>query len=282
MTRIATITGPRGHVATFSSNATGPWPQLDLIDIAGWSGGVGTKDRSSPRLGHGMFAEPTRYTGRGLTVYAYTKYETLEQRAILERGFSSMLAEPGTYRLTVEIEGHSLFCDVKQDGEIGVTPENFDGLNIQIPLEAPDPYLYAEEKKYTLLPAGYGEGLVYPLFQEDFLDYGDVSPGTGIPIRNAGTAVAYPRFEVYGNWSSGFRITSGRDSVEYGSPVLGPHPVVIDMATGSVTVDGNDRSHLATRRSWFGVGPSSSIQPRISAVGQGTGWADVYLSDTYL
>lgn len=282
MTRIATIVGPRGHVATFSSNATGPWPQLDLMDITGWFGGVGDKHSSSPRLGHGMFAEETVFTGRAPTLYVYTKYETLEQRAILERGFSSMLADAGTYRLTVEIEGVALSCNVKQDGEIGITGENFDALNIMIPLEAADPFLYSEERKYTLFPAGYGEGLVYPLFQEDFLDYGDVSPGTGIPLRNAGTATAYPRFEIHGNWSSGFRLVAGRDVVEYGAPVLGTSPVVVDMKTGSVTVDGQDRTHLATRRKWFGVPPGASIQPRISAVGEGTGWADAYISDTYL
>ena len=64
--------------------------------------------------------------------------------------------------------------------------------------------------------------------------------------------------------------------------VLGGPPVKIDMRTGSITIDGNDRTHLATRRKWFGADPGETIQPRLAAVGEGTGWADVYLADTYL
>lgn len=283
MTRIATISGPNGPIISFSSEAAGPWPQLHLETVSGWFGGVGVKDTSTPRMGHGVFSQPTRFTGRGLTVYGFTKYETDEERHILERGFSSVLADGETYRLTVEIDGHALWCDVKQDGEIGVASEGVDLLNVVIPLEAEDPRVYAEEHRYQLFPAGFGEGLVYPLFADGVLDYGDVTPGSSVPVRNGGTARAYPRFEVQGNWPSGFRITSGQDVVEYGAPVLGRETLVVDMRTGSIAVkNGGDRTHLATRRSWFGVDPGQTIQPRLAAVGEGTGFADVYLADTYL
>lgn len=193
-----------------------------------------------------------------------------------------MLADGARYTLRVEVEGVALSCLVQQDGEVAVQAENFDTINVQIPLRTEIPELFADERKYTLFPPGYGEGLVYPLFQDDVLDYGDVALGSGVPMRNAGTAKAFPRFEIHGNWPSGFRLTVGRSVVEYGAPLLGTHPAIVDMRTGSISIDDNDRTHLATRRQWFGVEPGETIQPRLTAVGQGTGWADAYLADTYL
>lgn len=281
--RTASLYEPNGRqIATFSSNDNGPWPNLDLMDITGWVGGVGVKDSPDSRFGHGMFAEKTRFTGRDLTIYVFSKYETLEQRAILENGFSGMLASGADYRLTVEIEGLKLSTTVQQDGEVDIAREGIDGLNFKIPLRAVDPFKYADEQQYQIFPAGYGEGLEFPLFAGGSLTYGTSEKGSSVPVRNAGTATAYPRIAVHGNWPAGFRIVSGRSVVQYGAPVVTASPVEIDMKTGSITSRGSDVTQGATRRAWFSVPPGGVIQPRISAISQGDGWADVFLADTYL
>ena len=283
MTRVATLTEMSGRqIATFSSDDQGEWPQLDLVDITGWFGGVGVKDNPPSRFRHGMFSEPTRFTGRDMTIYVRSKYETLEQRHILERGFSSLFASAEEYQLEVDIDGFKLHTVIQQDGEIDVAPENFDTLNFKIPVRSEDPFLYGEERQYQLFPRGFGDGIVYPLFSSGFLDYGTAQSGAGVPIRNEGKATAYPRIVVRGSWPSGFQLVSGRNVISFPSPVVSTAPVTIDTARGRATINGTDHTHALTRRDWFGVPPRGSIQPRISAIGQGDGWADVYVSDTYL
>lgn len=253
-----------------------------LTGVPGWWGGVGVKGDNTERQGHGVFPEDSTRTGRELTLQGTLRYDDTVDRDTADRFVSAILGDGTFGKLTVLSGDYELAATVKLAGEIGHKWVGQHAMDIQVPLLAPDPHLYAEERAYQLFPAGFGEGLDYPLFADDVLDFMDGAAGSMLPLHNAGTAKAWPRFVVRGNWPSGFRLTSEQQTVEYGAPVFSQSPAVVDMRTGSVQVGGADMTHAVTRRGWFGADPHSTIQPRITAVGQAQGWADVTIADTYI
>ena len=280
--RTATLQAADGYTARFSTHEPPEYPRLHLQDVAGWYGGVGVKGNADDRMGHGSFPEPTTRTGRALTLTAVAKFDGQRMRSVLERALSGLLWEGQLGTLTVQDPGLELSCQVRLDGEIGIARRGVDTLDVQIPLLAPSPFLHGEPRVQQLFPAGTGVGLVWPLFGNGVMDFGDHASGSMLTIENRGNVKAWPRFVVRGTWPSGFTLTSGQDVVEYRSPVFSQSPAVVDMASGSISVGGNDMTHAATRRGWFGIDPGAVIAPRASSAQQGAGWIEVHTADTYI
>lgn len=286
VTRIATLTGSHGSLTL--SNIDDPAGDVSawLIDIPGWFGGVGVKGENTERaFGHGLFPEPNTRTGRALTMKGTLQFADERGRSLGDRFVSGLMGDGEFGDLTVEQDELTLSSTVKLDGEVrhayAGTPTT-PAIRFEVPLIAPDPFVYGPQRITQLFPAGFGEGLRFPLFAQGFLDFGNVAASSKVVVRNAGNAEAHPVVTVRGNFPSGFRLTDGRRVVEYADPVFDTSPAVVDMGAGAVYVNGTDRTHRCTRREWFVIPARGAIQPRITSLQQGDGWADVAVRDTYI
>lgn len=136
-----------------------------LTDIAGWYGGVGVVDGGSQRrLGHGFFPAPSLRTGRELTLSGTLVFQSEADRSIADRFVSGLLWDGEFGELQVTTDDLTLFSQVKLGGEIKHAYLGTSAMEVQIPLTAPDPFLYARPRRYQVFPAGAGEGLEYNLF----------------------------------------------------------------------------------------------------------------------
>lgn len=260
-----------------------------LTGLKGWFGGVGVKaDDAQRTLGHGFFPSPALRTGRELTVSGTMVFKDEETRLIADRFLSGLLWDGEYGELTVDTGELTLSCRVRLAGEIAHEYLGLSALQVQIPLTAPDPFLYAPARTSQVFPAGFGQGLVYPLFATKtnsegvpVLDWGKQAP-MGAAIGNEGNADAYPVITVIGDFPAGFRLTWNGKNITYPSVVDESTPVVVDSRAGAVLVGGMDQTYRLTERDWFVVPPGSSFQPRIVALAPSNGWADVSLSSTYI
>lgn len=291
-TRIATLTSPDGYSLVFSNveDPAGDY-QAWLTDVAGFYGGVGVADPGSQRkLGHGFFPAPSLRTGRSLTLSGTIVFKDETFRNTADRFLSGQLWDGGFGTLEVQIAELTLSCQVKLDGEIKHSYHGETALDVQIPLTAPDPFLYAPERLYQVFHAGTGVGLNFPLFSTlkdpsgtPILDWGKGAPFSGA-FANQGNATAWPKVVVHGSFPHGFRIVEGSRVVEFPSTVHPTAPVEIDMRAGEVMVSGSDHTYKLSRRDWIDIPAQSSILPRIEALSdlQSEGWADFLVRDTYM
>lgn len=136
-----------------------------LTDIAGWYGGVGVVDGGSQRrLGHGFFPSPSLRTGRELTLSGTLVFQSEADRSIADRFVSGLLWDGELGELQVTTDDLTLVSQVKLGGEIRHAYLGTSAMEVQVPLTAPDPFLYAPARRYQVFPAGAGEGLEYNLF----------------------------------------------------------------------------------------------------------------------
>lgn len=284
-TRVVLDTGLGAQLDLSSNESAGPLEHW-LIDLDGWYGGVGVLDRNTKRPeNHGYFPEANLRTGRAMTLKGLFAYEDDHTRNQLMRFLSGILGEGQLENMYVTADNQTLMTRVKLDGEVSIKWDR-DGdleLDVSIPLLAPDPQVYGEERTYQVFPAGTGEGRVYPLYAPNGVrSYGNTVNASKALVDNRGTSDAYPVVIVEGSFPAGFRLTSGQNVVEYRGPVFPSSPVTVDMRRQSVTVDKMDRTHLVSKRGWFKVPKFSQIQPRISSLQPGNGHANFTIRDTYL
>lgn len=114
------------------------------------------------------------------------------------------------------------------------------------------------------------------------LTYGNSAPTSNAVVRNGGNATAWPRIAVRGEFPGGFTLSAGLNAVTYPAPTYPQDPVLVDMATGSITVDGRDVTYRASRRDWFSIPAAGALKPRLTALAPSSGWADVIYCDTYM
>lgn len=281
--RHATLEGA-GWAITFTNRLSDPAAAYVLTGLDGWYGGVGVKGDDAERpLGHGLFPTPSTRTGRAMTLRAMMLFGNQHDRELAARDLSGVLGDGELGTLTAGMDGLELVTYVKLDGEVKVAFNGLEALDVEIPLRAPDPFLYGDTSTFNLFPAGFGEGMEYALFATGgILTYGDTVPDSSVALHNRGNAEAWPVFVVRGNFPAGVRIISGSNTVEVRMPIYEQSPVIVDMASGSVMVNGSDQTYRVTKRQWFSVPPRSAIQPRVTGIEYGDGWADVRVSDTFL
>lgn len=272
MTVVAT-SGARGHLA----------PDADLLtDLSGWVGGVGVRGERTERSGHGEFPAPSFRTGRTITLGVSVEREDVAGIDAWQRTMSGLFADGGFGTLSVESSGLTLSAEVQLDGEVKIEA-NRDYLwgNVQVPLHAPDPVLYGEERVTFLRPAATGVGLRFPLFSPNrILSFGSAVRGDD-PVVNAGTVAAWPTFLVVGNFPGGVEITASGRTVAWPWPITTAAPVEIRMS-GSVWIGDANVTAQATRREWSSIPPGGRIAPTFSPLQGGDGWCEVHHRDTYM
>ena len=269
----------------FSSREIASELEAWLVDVKGWYGGVGVTESGPQRsLGHGAFPQRRRRTARAITLTGIVHVDDHETRDLADRVLSGALweGEPGT--LTVTHGNSVLSAVVELDGEIGHVYNGENAIDLQVPLSAPDPFLYGSRKESQLIIPGVGEGLKWGsgLFEAGHLRWGGGRKSSP-RLSNEGNAEAWPTFIVRGNFPEGFSIVTGGRSVEWAGAVTMQAPAVVDFGSGTVTVGDRDVSHMLVRRQWMPIPPGGSITPRFRPRSSfSEGWADVAWTDTYI
>lgn len=253
-----------------------------LVALHGWAGGVGVRQESIDRLGHGSFPTPSFRTGRTITLRMVFERDTREDLFQLERDCSGLFHDGGYGELTVVADAQELSCDVCLDGDVKPVV-HLDGgyIEVEIPLKSADPFLYAPEQVSFLHPLGTGIGLEYPLFHRG----GVLTFGTGVaaddPIRNEGNAEAWPVFLVVGDFPGGFEITVNGRVITWPWPTTKSRPVEVRM-DGAIFEAGSNMTHRASRRDWVSIPPGGVIAPEFRALQGGEGWCEVHHRNTYI
>ena len=252
-----------------------------LTALSGWSGGVGVRSENVDRLGHGTYPTANFRSGRTITVDLMLERDTRDELWGLERGLSGLFSDGGYGTITVHQDESILSAQVRLDGEVKPTV-HLDGgyVEVQIPLQAPLPYLYSPWRESYLRPIGAGVGLEYAPFSKG----GVITFGTAVAsdewVWNDGNADSTPVFEVTAE-SQGFAVGLGNKRVTYPWPTFPDVPVTVDMA-GALTVGGVDQSHLLGERTWSSVPPHSMERPFFEFLRGGEGWAVVRHRDTLI
>lgn len=153
-----------------------------LTDLVGFYGGVGVTDRGEARkLGHGNFPAPSLRTGRELTLSGVLVFTNEHDRNTADRFLSGLLWDGELGELEVTTDTLTLFAQVKLGGEIKHSYMGTEAVQVQIPLTAPDPFLYAAPRLYQIFPAGAGQGLVFPLFSTKMAGTPDPATRLALP-----------------------------------------------------------------------------------------------------
>ena len=281
--RRATLTWA-DQVLTLSNQENDADEEHWLANLVGWFGGVGVSgDMPQRALGHGLFPRTALRTGRDLTLSGSLFFRKEEWRDLADRYVSGILWDGQFGTLTYTVDGLELSTRVRLDGEVKHTTKGFQWIDLEVPLMAPDPFLYAPPVTAQVSPPGAGVGFSWAngVFPGGGVEWRE-GRNTAARIANEGNADAYPTVTVRGSWPNGFRLTDGRHAVEYPHAVYDQSPVTVNMRTGSVTVRGADQTHRLTKRQWFKVPPRGAITVRAEQFAPSTGWADITLQSTYI
>ena len=261
---------------------------LHIESFDGWYGGVSasvTPDLKRFRR-HGQFPAPTIRGARKMDL-VLTWHESVggtEAYTAFSRLASAVAWDTGPYLMRVDDAGFVLETYVQLDGELSHQPvgdpSSESAFRVKVPLTAVDPFLYAPTRVFTTAPIGSGIGLEYPIAATGVVMFGSGAAASDT-ASNRGTATAWPKYVINGNFPGGVRITTGRDVVEYPWPIVRGTPLTVDMA-GSITLRGGDVTHRATRRDWTPIPPGGRITPSLAPLQGGDGWLEVHVRDTYI
>lgn len=159
-----------------------------LAGLDGFYGGAGVHAEDTQRqLGHGAFPSRVVRTGRFMTLRGAFTFMDDRQRAIAARYLSSLSWDGELGRLIADYDGLELTSMVRLDGQPVVEHEGANVLKLELPLFAPDPFLYAPARRYQVFPAGAGEGLEYNLFTSAGAPVGENLAALSGAARSYGT-----------------------------------------------------------------------------------------------
>ena len=245
--------------------------------------GVEVRGEVTARIGDGVLIGDTYRDARLITITGWTETASAADTIRVQRELAGMFPEspalPGQFRY--QHEGLDLTAEVHIGGAVRAIADcSARTVDWMIPLRADDPHLYGPERRATIVPAGAGGGLQYPL---DYpLSYGGGAAGGAI-LTNNGNTDAYPRFTVALDDPSGFSLTLSGRTVEVVYPVSASAPITVDMRTGTVTAaGGGDITMRAVLRQWASVPPGGAVTATIRGLQGGEGHAVATIRDTYL
>lgn len=261
--------------------STRPSDPSTLTTVEGW---VEPDVRTGlvERLGHGSMVARSEWDAREVLVGGHIDGLSPAEVPAWLRVLSAIAAPDTPAVLTVEDQGLVLSAEVVRKGKPRQAHSiEYGWVEWEISLLAPDPHLYGLTQETHIGLAGRGVGLEFDLFRVGgVLTFGD-GVASSASLRNGGTAVAWPVYEVHGDLPSGFTLVQGGGLVEFVGAVRQGVPAVVDMGVGRVTVGGADRSYLLARAVWAGVEPGGLVIPELSAP-QGSGRAVGRVRDTYI
>lgn len=255
-----------------------------LTTLDGWYGGVGISAEATQRaVHHGQVAAKGQRTGRALTLGAQMYFEHERDRDIADRFVSGILQDGGFGELTYMVDGLEATAYVRLDGEVKHATTGYDYIELEVPLFAPNPYLFGKKKRITMPTITSGAGLEWDggLFADGILDWGDSAP---IPVAtNDGNAPAWMTFSVSGEMDFGFEISIGRNHIVWPHHLNPNRDVIIDTGRGRVTQGGVDVTHMLESWDWAPIPPYSSVSPVFKTFNpHASGFCRAEWSDTYI
>lgn len=287
--RIVTFPTANPVIMRSSKYGTGPQFVLDETAIAGWDDGVGvrrgTSDTSRP-ISDGDFPEQGLLGSRTITLTGMAIATNPIELQQLRDTFVGLLNDGNSIEMSVENAAGTRYATVYLGNQPNWT-QKFDNSAVwKIDLWAPDPRIYGIKKRFQvpggLSSVGDQTGLGMPIGYP--LDYGGAGAVPHYFMDNNGNIESWPVFTVYGAYPNGFTLTYAGASkkVVYNGPVSFADPVTVDMAAGSATQSGIDKSYNLSSRGWFSIPPGSLIQPQVIVQDLSSGWCDIIFRDTWI
>lgn len=250
----------------------GDTPGVDVLeDLDGWFDGTGVRAENAPRpQQHGTFATPAFHTGRDIGVVVSRRCASDAEAGEARRTFAALLAGGGYTDLTVvEPDGHTTTASVRLASKPLVRwfPHS-QRVRAQVEFYAPDPLRYGATVNRSTTFAAEAGGLEFDLFTDGtsdtgYLEFGEAGSTGRVSLpAQEGTAPGHTQFLVTGPTPafSIVRVETGR-RVTFSAPVAAGSQLLIDTATGVVTLDGGDvdYSGLLTRWEWDPVEPGTPV-----------------------
>ena len=273
----------------FRSFRSGTAPQfvLDPVALVGWDDGVNVRRDATVRpVSNGDFTEPYTMSSRLISITGAAIGKDRRELQYLRDVFTGLLAPNEYAEISVQTSAGIRYATVGLEGTPSFSQQLDHIAAFKLDLYAPDPHLYGVEKRQkagSYLVAG---GLEFPLSYP--LDYHQSEDFNYAVISNNGNAPSYPKFEVIGDFYSGFTISDrlGGNAITYTGMVTRQSPLIIDTEKGTATQGGVDKTVHVTRRDWFSIPPNETLSPVFSPLGgddSGTlGWCDIIYRDTWI
>lgn len=230
-----------------------------VADISGWDDLPPSRVDDVARANqHGSFDAPVWSAARTVTVEGYTISPEDRDQLFVDLGRSLTLGgddDPG--QLAVTFSGRTLTANARLTrssrtlklwgpGHFGWIAEWW----------APDSFRYGSTVTGTTgLPEDTG-GLIFPLFDAGFLDFGDLGSPGRITMDNPGTAPAYPVYTVTGPVPSGFelRLVETGQRLRWASAVPTGSVITLDCRTGTASYDDSPGwDGQLTKRQWHTI-----------------------------
>lgn len=257
---------------------------LDATALTGWDDGADSRRNATSRpVTSGDFTEPYTFSARLISLSGAAVATSRGELQRMRDAFTSLFAEGEYVQIRVETSVSVRYATVGLENNPMFVQQLDNVASFRLELYAPDPHLYGEERTITLgATSDAGGGLAYPLAYP--LNYNAVNVQPFVPIvTNNGNSAAWPTFKVTGDYYSGFILTDGRDKqVIYNGMVSQTSPVTIDMAKGTASQNGIDKTVLLSRREWFNVPANSTIVPQFLPIQASSGWCDIIIRDTFI
>lgn len=273
----------------FRSSKTGTEGQyiLDTNAITGWADGASTRRDATVRpVSSGDFSEPYTFTSRLISLTGTAIASSRQELQSLRDKLVGLFAPHEYTTISVETSVDTRFATVGLEGAVAWVQQSDKVAIFKIDLYAPDPHIYGKESRTQAGVHVVSGGLTFPLKYR--LSYNASEQTINRTVTNNGNAVSYPVFVAIGDFYSGFSVKTGfgGQTVTYSGMVTTQAPVIIDMAKGTATQNGVDKTVLVTERQWFGIPPATTIYPTFEPLSggfqAGTGRCDIIYRDTWI
>lgn len=267
----------------FRSSRTGNRQFIfDESALQGFLDGINVKRSEVSRAAQwGDFEETSLFAARHLTLTGTAVASNPAELLSMRDEFTGLL-NAGEYReIVIQNSVETRYIRVGLDGSPSWV-QKLDNVAIwKIELYAPDPRMYGPIQGFQITDTTINGGIDYPL---DYpVNYGGSVKVQAVAMTNRGNTESWPIFRVTGDFFSGFHITNNAGSiVTFEGVVTMSSPVTIDMAAGTATQGGIDKSTMLTRRDWFYIPPGGSVQPMFFPIMDAAGWCDIMYRDTWI
>lgn len=230
----------------------GPLPRLvfdpDAIEGLHDTPEVRRESTSRP-ISHGDFSSTGHYGSKVYSITGTALANTPEELQAM-RDELVVKVDPGqTHEVALHTRSEVRYINVSQGSALSWIRINDTRARFMLELYASDPRMYGgilTAQSHSQSREGFA--IRYPITYP--LSMGKTEKASTATISNSGNTEAWPVYTVDATLPSGFSIRNGGRSIVFSGPTFAGTPVVVDTFSGSVTVDGSDRSYQLTKREW--------------------------------
>lgn len=227
----------------------GAW---QVKDVDGWFKTPPTKGESGERPGaDGEFDLPVQYGARSLVITGRVLCRSAQDAAAARARVLGLLGSPGRLQVT-DASGTTLWADIKRNGQI-LTDLTGTMVRFTIEAKAVDPRKFGNLATFNF------------------------ASGSPAQVYHWGNYQARPVIQVNGPLTGGATITHPGGQYTFLGDLIAGGWVRVDMNTGRLRLNGNDRSDLITRADLYAVQPGAKAQFSIS---NGAGYVEII--DTFI